>query len=216
MPIKAAIFDLDGTLTNTLTDIAAAMNRALRLHGLPEFPVDAYRYLVGDGAKTLALRAVRDRAELAESVRQEYQTYYQDHTLDATRPYDGVPELLHELSARGISVCVLSNKPHADTCGVVRHFFPDVPFASVRGQVEDVPLKPDPTGALLIAREIGVEPGEIVYLGDTDVDMRTAVRAGMHPVGVTWGFRDAAELMAAGAEKLIGKPQELLKYVTVL
>ena len=115
MHIKAAVFDLDGTLTNTLNDIATAMNRSLRLHGLPEFSVDEYRYLVGDGAKKLAQRAVRNRQELAESVRREYQAYYQEHTLDTTRPYPGIPELLQALTERGIQVCVLSNKPHADT-----------------------------------------------------------------------------------------------------
>lgn len=212
--IKAAVFDLDGTLTNTLLDIATAMNRSLRLHGLEEFPVDEYRYLVGDGAKTLAKRAVRDRQELAESVRQEYQAYYQEHTLDSTKPYDGIPELLHALQTMGIQLCVLSNKPHADTCGVVRHFFSDVPFAVVQGQVENVPVKPDPTGALLIAQQLALQPSEFVYLGDTSVDMRTAVSAGMHAVGVTWGFRTAEELLAHGAELLIDKPQNLLEYVT--
>ncbi|MGN0778829.1 MAG: HAD family hydrolase [Aristaeellaceae bacterium] len=216
MPIKAAIFDLDGTLTNTLTDIATAMNRALRLHGLPEFAVDEYRYLVGDGAKMLAQRAVRDRLELAEDVRQTYQAYYQEHTLDTTQPYQGIPELLHALTEQGIQVCVLSNKPHADTCGVVRHFFPDIPFAQVRGQVEGVPVKPDPTGARMIARALDLPPEAFVYLGDTNVDMRTAVNAGMHPAGVTWGFRTAEELTQAGAELLLDAPLELLLYVTDL
>ena len=214
MHIKAAVFDLDGTLTNTLNDIATAMNRSLRLHGLPEFSVDEYRYLVGDGAKMLAQRAVRDRQEMAESVRREYQAYYQEHTLDTTRPYPGIPELLQALTERGIQVCVLSNKPHADTCGVVRHFFPEIPFAQIRGQVEGVPVKPDPTGALLIARTLGLKPEAFVYLGDTNVDMRTAVNAGMHPVGVTWGFRPAEELAQAGAEHLIGNPLDLLQFVT--
>ena len=216
MHIKAAVFDLDGTLTNTLNDIATAMNRSLRLHGLPEFSVDEYRYLVGDGAKKLAQRAVRNRQELAESVRREYQAYYQEHTLDTTRPYPGIPELLQALTERGIQVCVLSNKPHADTCGVVRHFFPEIPFAQIRGQVEGVPVKPDPTGALMIARALGLKPEAFVYLGDTNVDMRTAVNAGMHPVGVTWGFRPAEELAQAGAEHLIGNPLDLLRFVTEL
>ena len=216
MHIKAAIFDLDGTLTNTLNDIATAMNRSLRLHGLAEFQVDEYRYLVGDGAKVLACRAVRDRQDLAESVRREYQAYYQDHTLDTTQPYPGIPELLKALTERGIQVCVLSNKPHADTCGVVRHFFPEIPFAQIRGQVEGVPVKPDPTGALLIARALSLPPDAFVYLGDTNVDMRTARNAGMHPVGVTWGFRPAEELTQAGAEHLIGNPLELLRFVTEL
>lgn len=216
MHIKAAVFDLDGTLTNTLNDIATAMNRSLRIHGLAEFTVDEYRYLVGDGAKKLAQRAVRDRQDLAESVRREYQAYYQEHTLVTTKPYPGIPELLKTLTDQGIQVCVLSNKPHADTCGVVRHFFPEIPFAQIRGQVEGVPVKPDPTGALLIARALGLSPDEFVYLGDTNVDMRTAVNAGMHPVGVTWGFRPAEELAQAGAEHLINHPRDLLGFVTEL
>lgn len=216
LSIKAAIFDLDGTLTNTLQDIACAMNRALRLHHLPEFAVDEYRYLVGDGAKTLARRAVRDRLELAESVQKEYQAYYEKHTLDTTKPYDGIPELLHMLAEQGIQLCVLSNKPHADTCGVVKHFFPDVPFAVVQGQVDSVPVKPDPAGALNIAGKLGLPPEQFVYLGDTNVDMRTAVSAGMHAVGVTWGFRSAEELKQFGAEILLDNPQNLMKHVTKL
>ena len=145
---------------------------------------------------------------------EEYQAYYQEHTLDTTRPYPGIPELLKALTERGIQVCVLSNKPHADTCGVVRHFFPEIPFAQIRGQVEGVPVKPDPTGALLIARALSLPPDAFVYLGDTNVDMRTARNAGMHPVGVTWGFRPAEELTQAGAEHLIGNPLELLRFVT--
>lgn len=214
--VEAAVFDLDGTLTNTLQDIACAMNRALRLHDLPEFAVDEYRYLVGDGAKTLAKRAVRDRQELAESVQKEYQAYYEKHTLDTTQPYAGIPELLHALVDAGIRVCVLSNKPHADTCGVVRHFFPEIPFSVVQGQIDSVPVKPDPAGALRIARQLNIPTERFVYLGDTNVDMRTAVSAGMHAVGVTWGFRTATELLQHGAEILLNMPQDLLKYVTKL
>lgn len=207
---QAVLFDLDGTLTNTLEDIAFAMNRALRLHGLPEHPVDAYRYMVGDGAKVLAQRAVGEKAELAGEVQRTYQAYYQEHNLDRTRPYGGIPELLEALQTRGVKLCVFSNKPHADTCRVVAHFFPGVRFAVVRGQVEGVPVKPDPAGALAVAGEAGVAPEDFLYLGDTNVDMRCALRAGMHPVGVTWGFRTAEELLDAGAERLLNDPLELL------
>lgn len=208
---KAVLFDLDGTLTDTLADIAAAMNRALRLHGLPEWPVDAYRYLVGNGAKVLSERCVRDRQELAPAVRATYQAYYQEHNLVMTRPYDGVPEMLRALADRGLALAVLSNKPDADTKNVVRHFFPDVPFSVVRGQVEGVPVKPDPAGAVAVAREMGIPMGEFLYLGDTDVDMQTARAAGMHPVGALWGFRTEEELRAGGAELLAGSPGDLLK-----
>lgn len=210
MMYQAVLFDLDGTLTNTLEDIAFAMNRALRLHGLGEHPVAAYRYFVGDGAKTLAHRVVGERHDLEADVLQDYQAYYQEHSLVKSRPYDGVAEMLRALQEKGVKLCVFSNKPHADTCRVVAHFFPEIRFDAVRGQMEGVPVKPDPAGALAIAQQLGVEPGDFLYLGDTNVDMRCARAAGMHPVGVTWGFREADELLEAGAERLLHHPMDLV------
>ncbi len=210
---KAVIFDLDGTLTNTLQDIANAMNRALRLLGLPEYPTDAYRYMVGNGAKKLAERAVGSRQELAVEALELYQSYYEKHTHDITRPYDGIPQLLEALEERDIKLCVLSNKPHADTQGVIRYFFPDIHWAVVRGQIEGVPVKPDPAGALAIVRELNVQPDECLYLGDTSVDMLTATRAGMQAVGVLWGFRDEKELRENGAKLILAEPMELLAHL---
>ncbi len=210
---KAAMFDLDGTLTNTLQDIGDAMNHALRLYKLPEWPIDAYRYLVGNGAKKLAERAVRDRQDLMPGVLREYQAYYETHTRVTTRPYDGIPELLHMLQQRGVKLSVLSNKPDADTKNVVAYFFPDVKWQVVRGQVEGVPVKPDPAGAIIAAGELGVAPEDILYLGDTAVDMETAVNAGMYPVGALWGFRDAQELEQSGAKHLAESPKELIKWL---
>lgn len=207
--IRAVIFDLDGTLTDTLKDIADAMNRALRLHGLPEWPVEAYRYLVGDGAKKLAERAVRDRQELALSVQKAYQADYEAHALVTTRPYDGVPEMLAVFQARGIPMAVFSNKPDADTKNVVSHFFPEICFAQVRGQREGVPVKPDPAGALAVAQALGVQPAEVLYLGDTATDMCCARNAGMHPVGALWGFRTEAELRDSGAEFIAANPLDV-------
>lgn len=211
--IRAVLFDLDGTLTDSLQDIADAMNRALALHGLPVWPVEAYRYLVGDGARKLAERAVRDRQELQPSVLKEYQAYYEKHTLVRTRPYDGIPEMLRDLQAQGLQLAVLSNKPDADTKGVIRHFFPDVPWAVVRGQVEGVPVKPDPSGALDVARQMMIPPEAFLYLGDTAVDMSCAVRAGMIPVGALWGFRTEEELRQSGARYLAESPQRLTKWL---
>lgn len=207
--MKAVLFDLDGTLTNTLQDIADAMNRSLRLHALPEWPVDAYRTLVGDGAKVLAQRAVRDRQELAQSVQAEYQAYYERHNLVASKPYDGVPEMLHALQAAGLKLAVFSNKPDADTRHVVSHFFSDIRWTAVRGQVEGVPVKPDPAGALLVADALGVPPADILYLGDTSTDMRCAVSAGMLPVGALWGFRDEEELRQSGAKHIVAHPSQV-------
>ncbi len=211
---KAVIFDLDGTLTNTLQDIANAMNRALRLVGLPEYPTDAYRYMVGNGAKKLAERAVGTHQELAAEALSLYQSYYEKHTHDITRPYDGIPELLKALEERGLKLCVLSNKPHADTQGVIRYFFPDVQWAVVRGQMEGVPVKPDPAGALAIAQELNVQPDECLYLGDTSVDMLTATRADMWAVGVLWGFRDEKELLENGAKLILSEPLALLTHLS--
>ena len=211
--IRAVLFDLDGTLTDTLVDIADAMNRALRLHGLPEWPLEAYRYLVGDGAKKLAERAVRDRQELALSVQRAYQAYYETHTLVKTRPYDGVPELLRTLQEMGLKLAVFSNKPDADTKGVVAHFFPEIRWAAVRGQVEGVPVKPDPTGALAVARAMDVPPDEVLYLGDTSTDMQCALNAGMYPVGALWGFRTAQELEESGAAVLAAHPADVLTQI---
>ncbi len=209
--IKAVLFDLDGTLTNTLEDISTAMNRALALHNLPGWETQEYCYLVGNGARILAQRAVREHQELAEAVLADYQAYYEKHALDKTRPYEGIPELLHALAERNLKLVVLSNKPDADTKNVIHHFFPDVPWSCVRGQVEGVPVKPDRAGALLAAEEIGVAPADFLYLGDTKVDMTCARNAGMKPVGVLWGFRTAQELLDNGAQVLIAKPMELLE-----
>lgn len=208
--IKAVLFDLDGTLTDTLQDIADAMNRSLRLHSLPEWPVEAYRYLVGDGAKKLAERAVRERHELALSVQREYQAYYATHNLVTTKPYEGVPEMLTALQAQGIKLAVFSNKPDADTKNVVQHFFPEVSWMTVRGQISGIPVKPAPAGALLTAQALGEVPQDILYLGDTSTDMLCARNAGMMPVGALWGFRTEEELRESGAVRCLTHPMEVL------
>lgn len=207
----AVLFDLDGTLNNTLEDIAVAMNRALALHGLPGWETDEYKYLVGNGVKVLAQRAVRDRQDRAGAVGAEYQRYYEAHSTVHTAPYPGIPELLHVLTAEGKKLCVLSNKPDADTKKVIAHFYPGIPFDAIQGQVPDIPVKPDPAGALAIAEKLGIPPERFLYLGDTKVDMSCAVRAGMYPVGVLWGFRTAEELTENGAKLLIKEPMELMK-----
>ena len=208
--IQAALFDLDGTLTNTLQDIADAMNRALAQHGLPGWTTEEYKYLVGDGVKILAQRAVRDRQDMAGAVRETYQRWYATHSQVTTQPYPGITEMLTALRQRGIRLAVLSNKPHADTVRVVSHYFPNIPFDQVCGQKEGVPVKPDPTGAMVVAQSMGIAPENFVYLGDTAVDMRCAQNAGMHPVGVLWGFRQEDELRESGAETVIRHTMELM------
>ena len=211
--IQAVLFDLDGTLTNTIDDIATAMNRALRLHGLPGWETKEYCYLVGNGAKILAQRAVRDRQDLADAVQAEYQAYYEKHTQVKTQPYDGIPEILAKLKGAGIKLAVLSNKPHPTTSKVAEALFGGDTFDLVCGQKEGVPLKPDPAALFHIMKELGVTAEETVYVGDTAADMQTGKSAGAWTVGVLWGFRDEKELRENHADVIISKPDELWQQV---
>ena len=211
---KAILFDLDGTLVNTLEDIADAMNRSLRLHDLPEWDLMDYRFLVGNGAKVLAERAVRDRKDLAKDVQAEYQFWYERHNMDKSHAYEGMPETLKALSDKGIRLCVLSNKPDVDSKHVVNHYYPGIPFEIIRGQLPGVPVKPDPTGALNIACEMNLTPDDFLYVGDTAVDMTCARSAGMFPVGALWGFRTKEELLESGAKVLLERPEDLLTLLT--
>jgi phosphoglycolate phosphatase len=202
---------MDGTLLDTLEDLADAMNRVLEARGLPVHPVDAYRFFVGSGAKNLVLRTLpADRPDLAAECLQDFLREYEANWTVKTRLYDGVAELLDALTARGIPMAVLTNKPQefAELC--MKAFLPAWDFALTLGQMPGVPVKPDPAGPRQVIRHLGVAPEEILYLGDTDVDMRTAVGAGMFPVGVTWGFRPEDELRASGAAVIIDHPMELL------
>jgi len=209
---RAVLFDLDGTLADTLVDLANAVNYALSTLGCPTHPVAAYRYFVGDGARNLILRSLpENRVSLADQALALMREHYEAHCFDNTRVYPGIRELLAAL--RGRTLAVLSNKPDAFTRRMVAHYFPDKPFAAVRGQVAHLPIKPDPTMALQMASELGIPPSEWVYLGDTSTDMRTAHAAGMFAVGVLWGFRDREELLAAGAQQLVARPEEVLRLL---
>ncbi|MHC4933228.1 MAG: HAD family hydrolase [Planctomycetota bacterium] len=216
MAKAAVMFDLDGTLLDTLEDLADSMNAVLERLGLPGHPVEAYRHFVGDGMPNLVRRALpddrRDGAAVelgSQAMREEYGTRWRAKT----RPYDGVPELLDALLDRGLGVTILSNKPDDFTRMTVEALLPHWDFRVVRGVLPEVPRKPDPTAALRIAEELGIPPGEFLYCGDTDTDMRTAVAAGMVPLGALWGFRDAEELRAAGASVLLERPQDLLALI---
>ncbi|HAH06996.1 MAG TPA: HAD family hydrolase [Elusimicrobia bacterium] len=210
MKRRAVLFDLDGTLLDTLDDIADSMNAALAVLGQPVHPVEAYRFFVGDGVETLARRTVASGPsdEAAEAFRAEYARRWDKKT----RPYDGIPELLDALAGRGVGMAVLSNKPDDFTRMAVERYFPGAAFSAVRGMRPGGPKKPDPAAALDIAGGAGLEPAEFVYLGDTDTDMRTARAAGMHPVGALWGFRPAKELLDNGAQELLSAPRELLRF----
>lgn len=211
MLLRAAIFDLDGTLVDSLADIAAAMNHALSLHGLPTHPVADYRDYVGEGVRVLVRKATpADRGALQDSVLAAYQAYYAEHLFDQTRTFPGIPAMLAQLAAEDMRLAVLSNKADAFTRRLVQGLLPGVPFAAVYGERPGVPRKPDPTAALGLAAELGVAPAECAFVGDTPVDMSTARNAAMYGVGVTWGFRGAEELRAHGARALATTAEELL------
>ncbi len=216
MSFSAVLFDLDGTLLDTLEDIADSMNHVLRERALPEHPVEAFKYYIGDGIETLVRRVLPEgkaTPELVADCGAGMRAEYGRRWADKTRPYEGVPELLDALSARAVPMAVLSNKPDDFTRLCVDRLLPRWHFAHVRGSRRDVPRKPDPAGALDIARLFHVDPSQVVYLGDTNTDMQTAVAAGMHPIGALWGFRTAEELLANGARALIARPIDLMDVV---
>ena len=209
--IRAVLFDLDGTLADTLADLANATNWALAQLGCPTHPTDSYRYKVGDGARELCGRALpTDKQGLVDEVLRLMRQHYDQHCFDLTTLYDGIPALISALAGRRHRLAVLSNKPDDFTKRMIAHYFRLSPFDIVRGQLPNVPLKPDPTAALQIAQELGIPPAQWLYLGDTNTDMRTARGAGMHPVGVLWGFRDRTELVENGAEHIVAKPEDVL------
>jgi phosphoglycolate phosphatase len=211
LPFRAVLFDLDGTLADSLGDIGGAMNEALAARGLLEHPLIAYHQFIGEGVEVLARRA----APLLEEMHvlklvDEYRERYAARIDSATRPYEGISELLDGLVAAQIPLAVLSNKRDDFTVELVRRRFSRWPFRAVRGERADVPRKPDPAAALEIAATLGVNPADCAFVGDTAIDMKTATAAGMQPVGVLWGFRGREELLAAGAKRLIARPAELL------
>lgn len=213
---QAVLFDLDGTLLDTLADVANATNAALQRLGFPAHPQDAYRYLLGGGMETLVRRALPEGSHDEATIKKCHDAIIAEYDVrwaENTRPYPGIPDLLAELDRRGIARAVLSNKPDAFTRKTVDKLLPGFHFEIVRGAVPEVPVKPDPAGAIRIARELGIPPGQFIYLGDTDTDMQTAAAAGMFPAGALWGFRTAEELAANGAQALLSTPLDVLKLV---
>jgi len=213
MTHQAVLFDLDGTLLDTIEDLADSMNAALGALGFATRTVAQCKRFVGDGIVQYALRALpeggRDDGTVErciELMRGEYSQRWRAKT----RPYEGIAELLDGLTQRGVAMSVLSNKPDDFTRLMVREMLGDWRFEAVRGVRADGVKKPDPAGAIEIARQLGIEPAAFLYVGDTNTDMKTGIAAGMHAVGCTWGFRDAEELLAHGAQVLIDRPTELL------
>lgn len=213
MRFSGVIFDLDGTLLNTIEDIAQTINLVFGRRGYPPFSIEDCMRMVGDGMEVLVRRALPcgpgDEALMAEIV-QEFREAYNLAWRDHSRPYPGVLELLEGLKARGVRSAVLSNKSHAFTETMIRELLP-FDFEIVRGALPGVPFKPDPSAALQIASEMDLAPAGFVFVGDTDIDMETARAAGMYPAGALWGFRDAANLEAGGASVLLAWPGDLLR-----
>jgi len=216
MTFKGIIFDLDGTLADTLDDIAGSMNRVLLAHGYPVHPVNDYKLLVGRGLDNLVSQSLPDISRqpalvskcLAEMIRD-----YTNHCLVNTHLYEGITGLLGELTLRGFKLAVFSNKAEPLTQKIVSQLIGDIQFERVMGARPDFPKKPDPAGALFISEQMGISPQNLIYLGDSDVDMIMATRAGMFAMGVLWGFRTAGELIANGARKLLNHPLEMLDFI---
>ncbi|MHC4993675.1 MAG: HAD family hydrolase [Planctomycetota bacterium] len=214
MPTQAVIFDLDGTLINSLDDIAGSANWALRRLGRPAHNLDTYRYYIGNGADVLMRRALGpDHEDLADEALGLFKGHYTDHAMDLTRPYPGVPAMLDALVKRKTPVAILTNKPQEATDAIVHALLAKWDWAVVHGHRAGVPKKPDPMSALNIVEQLGADPGECVFVGDARPDMETARAAGMVAVGCLWGFRDKQELLDYGAQHLIEKPNELVKLL---
>lgn len=210
--MQACVFDLDGTLLDTLADIAAAANQALEADGRSGHPVSAYARMVGNGFETLMARAMGEPLPSAEKLGEIVgcaRKAYAAKMMINTRPYPGMIAALQKLSACGFQLAVLSNKPDNLSRILISHYFPMIPFAKVVGARAGVPLKPDPAGLLDLLESLGVKSDKTFYVGDSNVDMATARAAGCVAVGCAWGFRGAPELLGAGADRVLAEPAEL-------
>lgn len=208
----AVIFDLDGTLLNTLGDLRAATNHALEVRGLPPHSMEEIRQFIGNGIRLLICRAMPEGTPEAEidAALDDFKAYYAAHIHDRTVPYDGIPQLLTALRKRGIKVAVLSNKIDSASQQLIDYFFPektDVVF----GEHVGVPRKPDPTSCRMVMQQLGVQPEQVLYVGDSGTDMQTAKNAGLYAVGVTWGFRSKEVLLENGADVLVHRPEQILQ-----
>lgn len=213
---KLAIFDLDGTLVNTIDDLGQAANHALEHFGYPVHDIAAYKFYVGNGVGRLLERVLppdHRTTQKVSALREVFQQYYDRHLWDHTRPYPGIEDMLHELAGRGVKLAVASNKYQSATSAIVAHFFPRLPFEAVHGMRPDIPAKPDPSIVFNVLQTVPTPKAEVIYIGDSGVDMETARRACVESVGVTWGFRPVSELRQFLAEHIIATPDELLNLI---
>lgn len=213
---RLVIFDLDGTLLNTIADLAASTNQALRHFNYPEHPTEAYRFFVGNGINKLFERALPEVERTEQNVlriRSRFIPYYDQHDTDFSTPYPGIPEVLEALQNRGIKLAVASNKYQSATERLITHYFPTLRFEAVLGQREGIPVKPDPTIVNDILQATGIAREEVLYVGDSGVDMQTALHAGVDAVGVAWGFRPHTELEPFHPLAIIDNAEDLLRFV---
>lgn len=210
---KAVIFDLDGTILNTIDDLADSANHVLAAHGYPTHPTERYKTFVGNGIPKLIERMLPPDASNDERERMlaEFQRYYDLHKEDKTAPYAGIPALLAALKAHGLRLCVLSNKQHDLSVKIVTHYFGGDTFDIIQGKSEQFPAKPDPTSCNALIGQLGLPKSDILYVGDSNVDMQTGVNAGLYKCGASWGFRSVEELTSAGADDIAHSPQDILK-----
>lgn len=216
MPYRAILFDLDGTLLNTLDDIADSANAVLAEHGYPPHSADDYRFFIGGGVDILFERALPESERREDTIHacvERFRDVYKSGWDVKTRVYAGASELLDGLVLRGLKLAILSNKPHAFVGKCVTRYLSHWTFSPILGQRDGIPHKPDPTGARQIADALDIAPAEFLYLGDSATDMKTARAAGMFAVGALWGFRPEKEMREAGAQVLIATPTDLLELV---
>ena len=215
--MKGIIFDLDGTLSNTLESLTISGNLALKKLGLSGFEKDRYRYFVGDGADELVRRMLiasgDTECERYDELRAAYRETFSQYADYKVTAYDGMPETLKTLRSKGLKLAVLSNKPHKQAIEVVHKLYGEVLFDHIQGKVKEIERKPSPDGALYVANILGLKPEDILYVGDTSTDMKTGKSAGIYTIGVLWGFRERTELEENGADIIISTPEELLNYV---
>ena len=213
---KLVIFDLDGTLLDTIADLAESANHALKQLGYPTRDVETIRTFVGNGVNKLLFRALPDEEKTEENMmrmRTHFVPYYDAHNADLSAPYPGIVALLEELQAKGLRMAVASNKYQEATVKLVKHYFPMIDFVEILGQREGINVKPDPTIVFDILKKAGVSKEETLYVGDSGVDMQTAINAGVDAIGVTWGFRPRTELEDFHPMGLIDQAEELLGFV---
>ncbi len=210
---QLVIFDLDGTMLNTIDDLGTATNHALATLGFPKHPISSYPAMVGNGVRRLLQRALPSGLDTDENIgkmRAAFREYYDEHCTDTTVAYPGIPELLHELQSRGIKLAVASNKYHEAVVRLIGHFFPDIDWAVVSGHKDGVPTKPDPSVVFEILTVVPTPKLQVLYVGDSGVDIETARRACIESVGVTWGFRPVSELKAFYADHIVSSPDAIL------